>query len=407
MEKIKGKEMTFDIFPNMRLSFPDFMSLQNYIQNEIKFWNNVDSSITQTYQELLESLPKSEKSLSEQEVNNYISTIRNMLINGSIDNSRIHLCINSQSLLAQYLKNLHDKTPDEYQDVASAIITLNFGRKNADLCLGNRVMVENELFRKLLQSYFLFNSGAITNIDLSNYREKLKTLLSDITQTNIDTKNELAQNKKTFESSINTDQKIFQELCDTISQKKKAFEDTFENRLQTWNQNIDALEKTYNEKLQLEAPAEYWQKLASKYRKEGGIYIVADIVVGALFAFILFLLLIHSDWIPVFNREKFDLNVVRGCLLLLAMSSILGFIIHILTKFAFSSYHLARDYEERFQLTKVYLALLKNDSIKDNEQVKSIVMQSLFCRADTGLLKGEHSSQMPSPITDILKDNVK
>ncbi len=399
-------KLMFSIFPKTQLSFPNMESFEQYIKDEIRFWENIDESIKLRYDDIL-ALTRKIRNVSDTEKENIFCQISRLLDTGECNNN-IHFCVYSKSALGQYLAKLHKNDPGDYKTTAPEIVSLNFTDETVKLSSARRDLpVNSSLFRNLLKSYFLFNVETIANTDLSIYKKNLKELLSEIAQTNIDMKNELAQNKKTFANSINTDQKTFQEMCNTISQKEQVFEGTFENQLQTWNKNIEALEETYNEKLQLEEPAKYWQKLASEYRKWGGIYVVADIFAAAFFAFILILLLINSDWIPVFSREKFDMNVVRGCLLLLAMSSVLGFIIHILTKFALSSYHLARDYEERFQLTKVYLALLKNDSIKDNEQVKSIVMQSLFCRADTGLLKGEHSSQMPSPLTEILKGDMK
>jgi hypothetical protein len=47
----------------------------------------------------------------------------------------------------------------------------------------------------------------------------------------------------------------------------------------------------------------------------------------------------------------------------------------------FSAYHLARDAEERYTLTYLYLSLLKDNNVTDNE--RNLVMQSLFSRAET------------------------
>jgi hypothetical protein len=75
--------------------------------------------------------------------------------------------------------------------------------------------------------------------------------------------------------------------------------------------------------------------------------------------------------------------------------------LHLFTKLAISCFHLSRDYRERFQLTNVFLALLREGDVKCDDQVKQIVMQALFSRSDTGLLKGEHSFKMPR-VTDLV-----
>lgn len=64
-----------------------------------------------------------------------------------------------------------------------------------------------------------------------------------------------------------------------------------------------------------------------------------------------------------------------------------------LSRLAFSSFHLQRDAEERQQLTYVYLAL-SNETHADEESGK-IILQALFSRAETGLLASESEPTMP------------
>jgi len=72
-------------------------------------------------------------------------------------------------------------------------------------------------------------------------------------------------------------------------------------------------------------------------------------------------------------------------------------------KFMFSNFHLARDAEEREKLTYLYLALISNGQF--NEDERKIVMQSLFSRSDTGLLKEDSSPTMPG--VNSLFDKIK
>jgi hypothetical protein len=101
-----------------------------------------------------------------------------------------------------------------------------------------------------------------------------------------------------------------------------------------------------------------------------------------------------------------NLKTIRGSLILIVMTSIAGYLIHLFTKLSISSFHLSRDYRERFQLTNVFLALLRDGDVKCDDQVKQIVMQALFSRSDTGLLKGEHSFKMPG-VSEMLKSGEK
>jgi hypothetical protein len=70
----------------------------------------------------------------------------------------------------------------------------------------------------------------------------------------------------------------------------------------------------------------------------------------------------------------------------------------LLAKLTFSSFHLSRDAEEREQLTHFYLALKKDTAIEPEE--RQLILQSLFSRADTGLLKDDSSPTMPTSIIE-------
>ncbi len=81
--------------------------------------------------------------------------------------------------------------------------------------------------------------------------------------------------------------------------------------------------------------------------------------------------------------------------------SLISFIVYaikIFSKLTFSSFHLVRDAEEREQLTYVYLALKKEQSIDDTE--RHLIMQSLFSRADSGLLKDDAGPTMPGNMAE-------
>ena len=80
------------------------------------------------------------------------------------------------------------------------------------------------------------------------------------------------------------------------------------------------------------------------------------------------------------------------------MLSLLAYGIKILARLTFSSYHLSRDSEEREQLTHFYLALKKDASVSDGD--RQLILQSLFSRADSGLLKEDSSPTMPSSIVE-------
>lgn len=67
---------------------------------------------------------------------------------------------------------------------------------------------------------------------------------------------------------------------------------------------------------------------------------------------------------------------------------------------ATSSFHLQRDAIERRRLTHVYMSLLREDAIKPEE--RSLVLQSIFSRADTGLIRGDGPTMPETGITKVI-----
>ena len=116
-------------------------------------------------------------------------------------------------------------------------------------------------------------------------------------------------------------------------------------------------------------------------------------------------LLMDAECIPLFEHTKFDAATIRASLIFVALMSVAGYLIHLFTRIAISSFHLSRDYRERFQLTRVYLALIKDGDVANDENTRQIVLQSIFSRSDTGLLKGDHALTMPVALGEVAKGN--
>ncbi len=91
-------------------------------------------------------------------------------------------------------------------------------------------------------------------------------------------------------------------------------------------------------------------------------------------------------------------TAIKWSVIYITLFSFLAYAIRIFSKLTFSSFHLVRDAEEREQLTYVYLALQKEKGIDQTE--RHLIMQSLFSRADSGLLKDDASPTMPGNIVD-------
>jgi hypothetical protein len=172
----------------------------------------------------------------------------------------------------------------------------------------------------------------------------------------------------------------------------------FDNFFKTATESITTNEDLYKEKLRLEAPAKFWKDRATQLKQESNKYLnwlIGISIVAAILLFTLLMLLGTSYFEAAFNDK---IKGIKWSLILITIVSLLAFSIKILAKMTFSSLHLSRDAEEREQLTHFYLALKKDTTIEPEE--RQLILQSLFSRADTGLLKEDSSPTMPSSFID-------
>lgn len=193
-------------------------------------------------------------------------------------------------------------------------------------------------------------------------------------------------------------------------EKDKNFEDWFsgiqtgfDNFFTNSNESIKNNEDLYREKLRLEAPAKYWKERAVLLKQEGNKHLNWLIGISVLAAILLFTLLMSlgTDYFEAAFNDR--IKGIKWSIILVTIVSLLAFTIKILSKMTFSSFHLSRDAEEREQLTHFYLALKKDTTIEPEE--RQLILQSLFSRADTGLLKEDSSPTMPTSIIEKLGVN--
>ncbi len=186
--------------------------------------------------------------------------------------------------------------------------------------------------------------------------------------------------------------------------KEKTYSDWFINTKGEFeefsnksDERLKELEDTYKEKLKLEEPALYWSKRGEKLKKQGWIALGVLVGLVLIVVFSLGQLLWTTPeqiYESFFNGDKSA--AIRWSIIYITFISFMAFAIKAVTKVMFSSFHLARDCEERHTLTYFYLSLLKDSKVEKEE--KQLIMQALFSRAETGLLKDDSSPTMPNDI---------
>ena len=197
---------------------------------------------------------------------------------------------------------------------------------------------------------------------------------------------------------------IQKEIPNNLKNEKESefsewFEKTKNEEWQKWydekTETLKKLEETYEAKLKLEKPAKYWSKKSTTYYQQGNTAKTLLFgIIGVSSLLLALILIISPDWIFNTVFQGNSLAVVRWSIVFITLISLIAFSVRALTKYMFSSYHLARDAEERHTLTFFYLALLKDTDVKDED--RKLILQSLFSRVETGLLKEDSSPTMPS-----------
>ena len=185
----------------------------------------------------------------------------------------------------------------------------------------------------------------------------------------------------------------------TVQDSQKTLEkieSLFTSNESTWKENLNTLEHTYREKLRLSGPAEYWAKKAKGYAKQGTVF--ASLLLTILIATAITLGGLFHEWMDG-TRSKIDLSSIEGAFIFAAFLSTIVLATRMLSKLAFSAYHLQRDAEEREQLTHLYLSLTKERDL--DEATRQIVIQALFSRSETGLISNETGPTMPG-ITELI-----
>ncbi|MDP4282801.1 MAG: DUF6161 domain-containing protein [Bacteroidota bacterium] len=188
-------------------------------------------------------------------------------------------------------------------------------------------------------------------------------------------------------------------------EKESTYSTWFENTSKSFDQfkadsdnKIKELEELYREKLKLEAPAKYWSDRAKKLRTEGYWWLgalILMVLVGIGMLIWSLSEISNGTLARIFQNSG---TAIKWSVVFITLISFIAFAIRIFSKLTFSSFHLVRDAEEREQLTYVYLALQKEKGIDETE--RHLIMQSLFSRADTGLLKDDAGPTMPGNIVD-------
>ena len=195
---------------------------------------------------------------------------------------------------------------------------------------------------------------------------------------------------------------IQQQFDDKISELEK-FQESINNWQIEKQDKFSDLEETYKNKLSLEEPEKLWNERASEYRKQARNWTIALViaVVALILAFIKLVLAIHSYSLNIIKEIPF----ISESFIFISVISFFIYIVRVLIKIVMSNHHLAAEYMQKAALTRFYQSLTYAGTYIDKEE-RLIIINSLFSRVDTGLIKTDSSNDSEA-ILAILSKNIK
>jgi hypothetical protein len=382
-------------YNEFKMSFSSIIALYDFLFDEVKKWNEYKGEIPNELKESKFYFERIKKEL-ENFVNTYSKT------------EAIKYELNWQPVARILVVN----TAVFKFDSSEVSILLDLYNKNREYYLGAYYFITNrisEVFR--VKNHFI---GACLANDFIGKETSLKYSRKDVEQKSFD------KLKKEFQTAIdnassdvtehltnaNNDYKKYVEALDNLkNEKDSSFQEwftaskkAFENYNDASTKKIEELKKLYEEELSLKAPAQYWNERAKELKKEGQWWLLG-LITSTIIGVVCLYNLLGSIGTGEFETMFKDTGTaIKWSIVFITFVTFLAFLIRTFTKLTFSSFHLSRDAQERKQLTYVYLALKENKAVSDID--RNIVLQSIFSRADTGLLKDDSSPTMPSTIIE-------
>ncbi|MFO7656155.1 MAG: DUF6161 domain-containing protein [Bacteroidales bacterium] len=379
----------------IQLNLKGFTSIYQYFQTQVEGWKSFGDNIPQvlkssfnffnTVYPILNQIASNAHSFNESQLNNTWNNLNNAVSRNQQQNTFTYDCPETEFLFkvneeqSSYVNDIFNFLiaftsnqsiqPSNPKSFTAYLIAYEFIQKDHTNITERRNSEKSSLsrLRNDFQKY------------LSTSEEQLNQFLQESKQKSEDYAKAIDETKETKESEFN--------------EWYKEAKETHENFVKETNDNRENLEKTYREFLSLDAPAKYWDDRAIDLKKQGWKSLIWLIVLVGLGAGSLFTLLVLLPGETLEKIFKSTGMAIKWSIIFISFVSFIAYGIGLLAKVTFSAFHLARDAEERKQLTYLYLSLKKDGNVEDKD--RQLVLESLFSRADTGLLKEDSSPTMP------------
>ena len=232
-----------------------------------------------------------------------------------------------------------------------------------------------------------------------HFLNQATTILDDLAPLSLpDSVNTLRENSRRQEELLTILENTIEEAKDAINKQEGAAE----KQKQKHQEEMDRISKSHNEQLEFEVPLRTWVKASGGYNRKGVVFLrlLIGLTVFSGLALTVILLQTPDKALLLFSAPDKS-AAIRWSFTFVILIGFLAYAIRAVVKAMFSSFHLARDADERALLTKYYLGLIRKGALEPED--RAIIMQSLFSRSDTGLLKEDGAPTMAGDVIAKMK----
>jgi hypothetical protein len=415
----------FNFAVGEQMSFRGVSAIYEFVNQQVEGWNKITNLPTELQQNITyfttirDVIANFTSSYFQQNVNNLNSFWQNQVANpinnlkpkqANVYNSQQQKIVNQPILpynipQVDFLLKVYQETPKYFQGAFHFLLRTNQNYQT-------NIAQPDFFYGAILAYEFLLKDHTEITERRNTEKSSISKIRNDFQKYLSESESQIVEHiKKTNDSYTEYTHKI-DELKDEkerlfsewfVNTKNEQWQNWFENtKNEQWQKWFDPtikkiaeLENTYKEKLKLEEPAKYWSERAQKLKKQAWWVLGAFVFLIIIVCTVLCYVLVNTPKDLLENLFKGNIGgAIKWAIVFTTLISFFAYAIRAVSKVMFSSFHLARDCEERHTLTYFYLSLLKDSKVADSE--RQLIMQSLFSRADTGLLKEDSSPTMPN-----------
>lgn len=392
-ELLNSFEWNFSFtFSNFNQNIKGLSAIFEFVNQQVEGWNTYEGNIPTDFQNSKDYFQRFKNNLEGMISNQHQSSqyLNQIWGNNYNQNSNTNKILLYNAPETKFLFDVYKDFPSSFAGAFAFLISSSFNTNDKNSLIG--IMLAYEFTLKdhsQITERRNAEKASISKIR-SNFEKYLSTSESQLTD-------HLKNANQLFINYSN-------QIDNTKILKEKIFDDWYNQSVQTFNdfkssteKQINVLKDTYENLLKLKEPAHYWNERAKIMKTKGDKTLIIILVLVSIICISLYCLLWQTPegmLKSIFSDDKN--SAIRWSIVFITFLSAAFFGIKPLIKITFSNYHLARDAEEREKLMFVYLAMLQDSKIEKED--RQLIMQSLFSRADTGLLKDDSSPTMPGAV---------